>query len=409
MSSQQERLQYLFLRFSANTCTKEELQELYSYFRQSPDESIYPLMDEQYATMTASTEADQIDWNKMYAQVMQNMETNTITAVSRPRRLFTLPRVAAAAAILVAIGLGAYWLFNNPAKKTAVPITNINNVPDIEPGGNKAILTIGDDARGTFVLDTMANGTIASLPGTNINKLEDGQLVYTKVADQSIKAPTVYNTLTTPRGGQYRLTLPDGSKVWLNAASVIRYPSAFTGNERRVSVKGEAYFEVAKDAARKFIVQAGPSIVEVIGTHFNVNAYPNEESTNTTLVEGSVKVEMPTINGQQVVLKPSQQIQVANVYQPGKFDPVRVRTVDTDPVIAWTRNTFSFSNISLANAMRQVERWYDVEVVFKDDIANEAIVASIPRDIPISKLMYKLSLTGNLHFTIEGKKITVTR
>ncbi len=410
MSNQNARLHYLFGQFAINACTREELEELYALVRQSPDHQLHPLMDEQFAQIKAGAEAEKIDWESMYTQIVQSMGHP-----ARPvtRRLFSFPKVAAAAAILLALGVGAFWLFNHRATKDIDPPAGQPPAQaDILPGGNKAVLTLADGSQ--IMLDSAANGNIARQGAVEVLKKDNGALDYrlNDAKHATTNGALLYNTLSTPRGGQYKLTLPDGTKVWLNAASSIRYPAVFDREKRQVEVTGEAYFEVAREKDRKFIVRTEGSAIEVLGTHFNVNAYANEPSINTTLVEGSVKVSRGNAGQNSVTLKPGQQAAISHSSQGSPQTPVQailVQTVDTDPVIAWTKNNFTFTNISLANAMRQVERWYDVKIVFRDDVANEQIMANISRDVPISRLMYKLSLTGNLHFTIDNKTITVTR
>jgi ferric-dicitrate binding protein FerR (iron transport regulator) len=204
---------------------------------------------------------------------------------------------------------------------------------------------------------------------------------------------------------QYQISLPDGSNVWLNAASSLRFPAAFQSNERRVELTGEAYFEVARDARRPFFVKTGEMVVQVLGTSFNINGYKNESSINTTLITGSLRV---VIGNDSALLTPRQQSIVSADTLPGESIVIN-RTVDMDDVIAWKNGWFYFEDTELAMVMRQVERWYDVDVVIKDDLSTARIMARIARDLPLEKLLHKLELTGKIRAKKEGNKIIISR
>lgn len=401
MPNSTERFQYLFSRYAANQCTEAEMQEFFDQLRNLDPEKVHPYMDIFYENIPAGTATEKIDWNDLYARITQEQAT-----AAPVRKLSMLQRIAVAAAILITV-TATIWHFL-PSQKPAVPQLVRAEPADIPPGRDQAILTLADGKQ--VILDSTANGNIAEQGGIRILKQANGELSYLQQNGQPLSTGLL-NTLSTPRGGQYRLTLPDGSKVWLNAASSIRYPAAFGNKERRVEITGEAYFEVAKFRNLPFRVNTPSGEIQVLGTHFNVNAYANEPAETTTLLEGKISLST-TGNQQSLILQPGQQ---AQYIQPAAQAPdflkneIKVQNVDTGPVIAWTNNNFVFSNTSLGAAMRQIERWYDVEVILKGNIANEAIMASLSRDIPISRVMHKLSLTGHLHFTINGKKITVTR
>ena len=222
---------------------------------------------------------------------------------------------------------------------------------------------------------------------------EQGEIAYN---GQAIADPTAYHMLTIPRKGHYKLLLPDGTKVWLNAASSIRYPIAFSGTERKVFVTGEAYFEVAKDKTKPFRVVANDLVVEALGTAFNVNAYADEPYISTTLLEGSVLV---TKGNTENVLKPGQQARITGAV----FSIINVKG---EEAIAWKNNQFKFSDLPLDVIMRQIERWYDAEIIYENKPADH-FNAEISRDVPVSKLLHILALTNRVHFTIEGNKIFV--
>lgn len=405
MPTASERFQYLFSRYTSNSCTEAELEELFMHFRNMPEKSIHPYMDALFDNISPGTAADKIDWEDLYQRITQTEVQPAVQPAPVRRIPHPMQKIAVAASILLVVLAAFYFL--RPSENTPGTKQAQTTPADIPPGRDQAVLRLADGS--VVVLDSTANGNIAEQGGVRILKQADGAISYEPQNGQA--AANLYNTLSTPTGGQYRLTLPDGSKVWLNAASSIRYPAAFNNQERRVEITGEAYFEVAKFRNLPFYVNTPDGEIRVLGTHFNVNAYANEPAVTTTLLEGKVSLTS-TGHPQPVMLQPGQQAQYqlpGAKTQPYLAGDIRVQKVDTDPVIAWTRNAFVFSNTSLDAAMRQIERWYNVQVIIKGDIASEAIMANLSRDIPISRVMHKLSLTGHLKFRIEGNKIIVTR
>jgi ferric-dicitrate binding protein FerR (iron transport regulator) len=305
-------------------------------------------------------------------------------------------RVAVAAAIMILLGAGTYlWVIRTHENKT-VAATQVQT--DVLPGGNKAVLTLADGS--TIILDSAKNGALAQQGNANIVKTNNGELAYTILNEKPTEV--LFNTLATPRGGQYQLVLPDGSKVWLNAASSIRYPTVFTGKERKVEIKGEAYFEVAHDKTKPFYVHFSAAghegAVQVLGTHFNVNAYEDEAMVKATLLEGSVKVIRDAAS---TMLKPGEQA-VLSANSPLTID----HSPSIDQVMSWKNGQFYFSNSDIETIMRQMARWYDVEVVYKNHPEDQYTV-SLSRNVPVSKLLKYLELSGGVKFKIEGKKIVV--
>jgi ferric-dicitrate binding protein FerR (iron transport regulator) len=227
--------------------------------------------------------------------------------------------------------------------------------------------------------------------------MESGQIAYKGTSEQ-----VEYNTLSNPRGSKViSLVLADGSKVWLNAASTLKYPTAFVGNERKVDITGEAYFEVAHNAGMPFIVSKGETSVRVLGTHFNVNSYDDETSLNITLLEGSVKV----IKGNEsVLILPGQQAEVSNDIATPKS--IKILAADVDDVLAWKNGLFSYKGAGIETIMRQVSRWYNVDVVFQKQV-KEKFYAQVSRNTDVSNLLRMLEATKAVHFKIEGKTITV--
>ena len=303
------------------------------------------------------------------------------------------------AAAVLAFVVGGWYLFTN-IKRNDAPLAGKTGTVQpgvITPGGSKAILTLADGS--LITLDSAVNGDIARQGNTSIVKLADGQVVY---RPQGISVGEGgMNTLSTPRGGQYQLTLPDGSKVWLNAASSITYPAAFAGNERKVKITGEAYFEVVANKSKPFLVSVnGGSTVEVLGTHFNINSYIDENSVRTTLLEGRVRIRS---GKNSVVLQPGQQ----SVVQAGREEVSVNSNLDIERLVAWKNGLFVFEDDDIKSIMRQVGRWYDVEIVYDNPPLSKLFMGKIPRDAPVSMVLELLETTGQVHFKIEGKKIIV--
>ncbi|MVM28557.1 DUF4974 domain-containing protein [Spirosoma sp. HMF4905] len=326
-------------------------------------------------------------------------------------------RYGVAALLLLVSGLAAYELIYKPEPAPQVTV----QPTDFAPGSNKAILTLADASQ--INLDDATNGKIAQQADMIITKTADGQLVYdlsqsAAGSSEDQEVSPIYNTITTPRGGKFRVALPDGSKVWLNAASSLRYPTKFRGRERAVELKGEAYFEVAhaKNKANErvpFRVLSAGQIVEVLGTHFNINSYSDENSTKTTLLEGKVKViktrayalanSAKTEAASALVLKPGEQAQLALGTQP-KLN--LVAQVDLEEAVAWKNGQFQFKDTDLPTIMRQIARWYDVEIAFQGRVSDAKFRGKISRDVPLSQFFQILQLSG-VNFKIEGRKITV--
>lgn len=311
-------------------------------------------------------------------------------------------RISTAAA-LIAVFVTGYWFFVlRKNVHTPIAVHTPTSATDVLPGSNKALLTLDDGS--TIALDNARPGSLTQQGNTRILKPEDGQLKYEPITGDKTDAVS-YNILSTPRGGQYKLVLPDGSKVWLNAASSIRYPTAFTGDERKVEVAGEAYFEIAKNASMPFKVlvdrqlkTAHPMEIQVLGTGFNVNAYADEETINTTLLEGSVKVVKGTASG---LLKPGQQAQLRD-----NSDMRYVFDADIDNVIAWKNGVFEFVDENLQTIMRQIARWYDVEVIYRGDIPTDKFTGRVSRNTSLSGVLKILQLS-DIRITIENKKVIV--
>ena len=278
-------------------------------------------------------------------------------------------------------------LTSNAKEKSIAAVQN-----DVAPGGNKAVLTLANGRQ--IFLDSAHTGMLAQQGNAQIVKTDSGRLEYTIV--QGKPAGIVYNTLMTPRGGQFKLRLPDGTDVWLNSASSIRYPTAFAEGERKVEITGEAYFEVAGDKAKPFQVKVGDMNVLVMGTHFNINAYADEGAVATTLLEGSVKVSS---GNKSATLKPGQQAVAAS-------ELTIVNNANVEQIMAWKNGYFSFNQADLRTVLRMLERWYDIDVKYPDNIPVRHFTGELSRDLTLSQV---ISVLGEMDvkFKIEGKTLTV--
>ena len=313
-----------------------------------------------------------------------------LTYIKTQTRLW--PHLAAAASIIMVMAAGLfYYQYRSSTKASGV----VNQ--DIGPGANKAFLILADGKK--ISLTDAAQGSIATQSGTTIIKAADGQLIYSaRQSEGNLKAKTCYNTIETPKGGQYRVQLPDGTEVWLNAQSSLRYPATFHSmDERRVELSGEGYFQVAKDKAHPFIVKSMGQTVKVLGTHFNINSYADEPAAKTTLLEGLVQ-----LNG-RVMLHPGDQARL-----PASGE-ITVSKVDLDEAVAWKNGKFVFADENIKSIMRKLERWYNVEVSYVGVPPNQTFTASISRFDHINKILDKLSYTDNVHFKIEGRRILVMK
>jgi hypothetical protein len=384
---QQEFLQ-LIDKYLNGTASAEEERLLLDFFdsfqsTQGWDESVLGVKEQLEA--------------KMLKRLQQTVYQSKKQHPPKVIRLFTIRNVAAAAIILVAIGAGTYYYIQLNAKRSFIANSTKAIKHDVDPGNNKAILTLENGAK--LVLDSAKIGTLAKKGKISIRKTKDGQLIYAvdRGNDAATNEPITYNTITTPRGGQYQVILPDGTKVWLNAASSLKFPTAFASNQRSVELIGEAYFEVTKNTAKPFMVKVDKMQVKVLGTHFNIMAYSDEAEIKTTLLEGAIQLN----NGsKRNFLKPGQQGIV-------KDDNVQVIDADTDEAIAWKNGFFEFRRVSIQDIMKQLSRWYDTEVTYEGKIPDDEFVGKIERNVKLSQVLHILEL-NHVHFKIENKKITVT-
>jgi transmembrane sensor len=338
---------------------------------------------------------DDKDAEEVWARIENSLQKETFPSA----KIRKMPqRWWAAAAILLLIASGSYFFLNRQHSKT--PVASVKDkilINDAAPGGNKAILTLANGSK--IILSNAKNGALTQQGNTKVVKLEDGKLAY-QSGETNVPVAVEYNSVSTPRGGQYQLTLSDGSKVWLNAESEITFPTAFTGKERKVAIKGEAYFEVTHDASKPFQVTVNGMEVQVLGTHFNINAYDDDNYIKTTLLEGSVKV---TKGNESVLIVPGEQAKVSS-----STDVIKIKKdADLDEAVAWKNGFFYFSHAGLQTVLHEFSRWYDVDVEYEGVLPQRVFEGKIQRSLNLSEVL-KILETNDVHFKIEGKKIVVT-
>lgn len=425
--STQDRLTYLLGQVLRRAATNTELQELLTLIRGDDDGSITREVEAQllhgfpeeaitpYDMAYWDTIADKIlmvdhdraNWDDIAAgnqmagkpESFEDISMKPVVNTGLWRRL----RWASAAAAVLLLASGAYWFLQTSGRKTTtvavVPVSN-----DVPSGSNKAVLILAD---GTEVpLDSTASGALAKQGNTDVVQPAGGQLLYTQQSEHLKPAGiTQYNTLRTPRGGQFQITLPDGTIVWLNAASSLKYPVAFNGTTRQVELAGEAYFEVAHNAAMPFKVMVHTSQydsmeVAVLGTQFNIMAYADETVAKTTLLEGAVKVSSNSTSRQ---LAPGQ-----GAYLDKQYHHLSLQQhVDIGEAVAWKNGFIQLGGNDITAIMRMIARWYDVEVIYKASVPAH-FRGVIPRNVPVSQVLKMMEMTGEVHFEIKGKQIIVS-
>lgn len=387
------RTAYLIQRLLKDELTPEESRELEDWLALDPANRQFlqrfdsPLIEQNLLLMSET------DWRTGFDKFVQRNPAYRIPATAKIKRIPDRIRWAAAAILLLILSVLS-WLILHRHSSQPLAVQGSQQqryAQDVQPGGNKAILTIGNQQ--PIILDTMRSAL--QIGGTAVSN-RNGSLEYQH--NNSTDNISI-NTVTTPNGGTYRVILPDGTRAWLNAASLIRFPSAFKGNERNVTIDGEVYLEVARDPNRKFIVQSPHSRTEVLGTNFNISDYNNDPQSKTTLMEGRVSVSS---NNNNVLLKPGTQ---AIISHSGKIE---VEEADLESAIAWKNGYFIFNGTQLPQILRQLERWYDVTVIQETSIPGN-FVAVIKRDEPLSKVLKLLELTGEVKFSIDKKTIRVFR
>jgi len=388
-----DRIRYLLEQYLSDRASTQEQQELTDIIQQPENESLLKGHMEQLIDRYQSPEFD----TRRLADMVKNvLSTDTGSQAPKVRSMYDLKRWMVAASVLLMIGLGAYFVFTRTAEhekvSEAVPVKDAKPPEEV-----RAMITLADGSR--VVLDSLSSGLLAKQGNVKLVKLADGQIAYETKDAEGMQMQ--FNTLSNPRGSRViQVALSDGTKVWLNAGSSMRYPTVFTGKERKIEITGEAYFEVAHNAARPFKVIKNAMELTVLGTHFNVNAYDDEHAINITLFEGSIKISN---SGQSTIVKPGEQAFIINDGQP------EVTASDNlDAVIAWKVGKFYFNSADITQIMNQLSRWYNLDVEYKDQIASH-FTGIISRDVNASEVFRMLEQTGSIHLNIEGTKIVVRR
>ncbi|MCC6286253.1 MAG: FecR domain-containing protein [Chitinophagaceae bacterium] len=403
-----QRIHFLFTGYTKGTLSHEELDELLVWLYDAKEEEItalsLPLHDlwQQAKDGKLPSTASRVNWENVYRTVMQSDSGAVEIPVQGNRWKRRWVTVAAA---VIGIGLFVVVYFFGPGatrKEIAQQPVEKNRLPEnVMPGNNNAVLTLSGGEK--VVLDSAADGRLAEQGGTEVVKLKGGQLAYRAGESRTI----VYNTVSTPRAANYQVTLSDGTRVWLNAASSIRFPTVFSDTARHVELTGEAYFEVSKNKQAPFTVlvkrsdiQGGNMEVEVLGTHFNVMAYEDESTVNTTLLEGSVKVKHGNASE---LLQPGKQVQLSR--QSGKLSNA---VANVNMAVAWKSGYFYFDKDNVQSIMRQVARWYDLDVRYEGEVTDMLFSGKIEKRLPLSGVL-NLFKYEKINFKIEGKQLVLIK
>jgi transmembrane sensor len=364
---QKEDIKRLLKKYNTGNCSAEEKAFVEDWYLQFEHHLLEDLSEQQ-----RENDLHKI-WNALPVHQERN---NTIHLWSK---------IAAAAIVTIMLSAGGYFLLSDQKSSYA-------QTADIQPGGNKALLTL---ANGKHIeLSGAKDGKITYQDSSVIKKNSNGQLVYQLGTASEAVSPAGLNTVETPPGGQYQVILSDGTKVWLNAASSLTFPTAFAGKERKVTLSGEGYFEVAKNKAMPFKVENAAQEIEVLGTHFNVSAYVDDHLTRTTLLEGSILLN------HQTLLKPGEQAVNSET-------GISIQHTDTENAVAWKNGKFKFTNENITDLMRKVARWYNVEIVYDGPMTHKDFSGSVSRFDHISKILDLLESTNTVHFKVQGRRITV--
>ncbi len=394
MSHQEENITTLLEKFANRWASRQELEQLLTLVKQNQhDEAVVSFIEQQLASFEPDNAEEIQFWQERFVHFRERFGDSK--PVTQPvHRVHFLKTVwfRYAAAIIILFGVGAY-LWTDNKKNTQQPVVAQQTI-DIAPGKDGAILTLADGSQ--VVLDSLGNGVIALQNGSQA-VIKNGELVYDVTGKST--GDVTYNTMSTPKGRQYQVTLPDGTKVWLNAASSIRYPTLFTGKERQVEIKGEAYFEVQPNKKKPFIVTISPADgvrresdnykIIVLGTSFNVNSYLDELSVKTSLLEGSIKIN-------NSILKPGQ------AYVNGE---VMATNIEQD--IAWKNGLFNFNGLTFEEIMRQLERWYDIEVTYEHNkIPNKRLAGKMTRGVSLNGVLNYLEKM-DVHYTLDNRQLII--
>lgn len=390
-SNLNENINTLVEKYTSNTCSKEELDQLLLMVKNTTDtEPVENALHTFWERVKSENKQERVDWDAMMQPLMKDLKTETpVVAINRG---FNWRWVGMAASVVMLLGVLVYLTFWKPQVAQQMAATDI-----AAPVTNRAMIVLANGKK--VYLDQQAKGNIAYDGNATVEKMADGTIVY-KANNNVSLASNLYNTLSNPRGSSVMdITLSDGTRVWLNAGSSLTYPVAFSGNERKVQISGEGYFEVAHNANMPFKVAKNNMEVTVLGTHFNVNAYDDESVIKVTLLEGSVKTSLG--NKVAVVIKPGQQAQISNNISV-------LKDVNLEKEMAWKQGVFRFQDTNIEEIMHQAARWYNVEVEFGGDVSNLNFGGSVSRQVNISELLKRLEATNLVKFSVVDRKVIVT-
>jgi ferric-dicitrate binding protein FerR (iron transport regulator) len=377
----------LLKKYLSGSCTASETEQVNRWFdsMDGVPEHIAGLSEEERMLME----------DRVFERILHHIEKEEQTSTySLPKKsIYSWKGLTVAASLLLFLSLVVLWM-QHPSSLSPKQITKSAESTNIKPGGNKAVLTLSDGS--SLVLADASLGTVADQQNVSVIKTAEGELSYQKgTANNS--SEIVYNTITTPVGGKYSVVLPDGSKVWLNSKSSLRFPTSFTGPERKVQMTGEVYFEIARNPKQPFKVLSRGTQISVLGTHFNVMAYEDETEEKTTLLEGSIHLSSGKFSK---LLKPGQQAAVdASGIQVNQH-------VDLQEIMAWRNNLFIFKDMEIKEIARQISRWYDVQVVFKSTTSKIPYTGTISKDVELSELLSMLQFTG-LKYELNNRLLTI--
>lgn len=401
------RLKYLLEKYLANSCSQEELDLLLaSVSENAGSDMLRSTLEACWEEVRGEKPIPEVDAAALYQAILQREGESGRKRRLRRRRQARYRAVAIAAVLAIVTAWGILLMLrpgpSTPVKPVVAAHSRFKN--DVQPGGNKAVLVLANGQ--SIVLDSANNGMLATQGGMKVIKLSNGQLAY-RAGQGDQDSPPVYNTISTPRGGQYELVLQDGTRIWLNAESSIRFPTVFTGKDRSVELSGEAYFEVAPKASNPFKIymldqpgaQKGRKEIDVLGTKFNVMAYEEEKVIRTTLLEGAIAVGDES--GKDL-MKPGQQAE----WQPAVSGVRITDDADIDAAVAWKNGFFSFDRCDIRTIMRQLSRWYDLKVTYKDAGTAKTFWGGIQKDLPLSDVLRILEKSG-VEFSIDGKNVIV--
>jgi len=403
----QNKLNELLTLFADGKISRDEFELLFDYLRsENEDEQFHYSMDQELKKMKTCSSLNKDEKDNIFDSILNDERVYQKSdsgkfILSNSRAWY---QIGVAASLLVILSIGLYFYSNRTFddQKTIAKSEIIQQKVIIQPGGDKAVLTLSDGSK--IILEDAKKGLLANQAGVSIQKTADGELLYSFAKNmrripEANPSEVIYNKIETPFGGKYQINLPDGSKVWLNSASSLRFPAFFSGKTREVELNGEAFFDVAKNPDMPFKVVTKDQIVEVLGTQFNINSYADEESFKTTLIEGSVKV---IYKDRVILLNPGQQ------FQPS-LKSSKVIEADTEEVTAWKDGYFLFKDEDIQSIMRKISRWYNVDVSYSGEIPDVGFGGNISRSKGIDEVLNVLQLTDAVHFKVEGRRITVMR